>query len=132
MAEKYARLAGEVRDAFAREYVTAGGRVLSDCPTVYALALEWALLPTEDQRHRAGDRLADLVRTSGFRISTGFVGTPLITDALTDSRPPGRGLPAAAADRLPVLAVRGDDGRDHGLGALGQPCCPTAASTRAR
>ena len=86
MAEKYARLAGEVREAFAHEYVTAGGRVLSDCPTVYALALEWALLPTEDQRHRAGDRLADLVRSSGFRISTGFVGTPLVTDALTSSR----------------------------------------------
>jgi alpha-L-rhamnosidase len=85
VAEKYARLAGEVREAFAHEYVTAGGRVLSDCPTVYALALQWALLPTEDQRHRAGDRLADLVRSSGFRISTGFVGTPLIMDALTSS-----------------------------------------------
>jgi alpha-L-rhamnosidase len=85
VAEKYARLAGEVRDAFAREFVTAGGRVLSDCPTVYALALEWALLRTDGQRHRAGDRLADLVRSSGFRISTGFVGTPLIMDALTNS-----------------------------------------------
>jgi alpha-L-rhamnosidase len=85
VAEKYARLAGEVREAFAHEYVMPGGRVLSDCPTVYALALQWALLPTEDQRHRAGDRLADLVRSSGFRISTGFVGTPLVTDALTNS-----------------------------------------------
>jgi alpha-L-rhamnosidase len=83
VAEKYARLAAEVRDAFAHEYVTPGGRVLSDCPTVYALALEWALLPGEDRRHHAGDRLADLVRSSGFRVSTGFVGTPLITDALT-------------------------------------------------
>jgi alpha-L-rhamnosidase len=84
-AEKYARLASEVRDAFAHEYVTAGGRVLSDAPTVYALALAWALLPTEGQRHHAGNRLADLVRASGFRISTGFVGTPLIMDALTGS-----------------------------------------------
>jgi alpha-L-rhamnosidase len=85
MAEKYASLAGEVREAFAHAYVTPGGRVLSDCPTVYALALEWALLQSEDQRHHAGDRLADLVRHSGFRISTGFLGTPLITDALTSS-----------------------------------------------
>jgi alpha-L-rhamnosidase len=85
VAEKYARLAGEVREAFAHEYVTPGGRVVSDCPTVYALALQWALLPTEHQRHRAGNRLADLVRSSGFRISTGFVGTPLIMDALTSS-----------------------------------------------
>ena len=85
VAEKYARLAGEVRDAFAREFVTPGGRVLSDAPTVYALTLAWALLPTADQRHHAGNRLADLVRASGFRISTGFVGTPLIMDALTGS-----------------------------------------------
>ena len=85
VAEKYARLAGEVREAFAHEFVTPAGRVLSDAPTVYALALEWALLTTDDQRHHAGNRLADLVRSSGFRISTGFVGTPLIMDALTDS-----------------------------------------------
>jgi alpha-L-rhamnosidase len=84
-AKRYEGLAGEVRDAFAGEYVTAGGRVLSDAPTAYALALEWALLPTESQRTRAGLRLADLVRTSGFRISTGFVGTPLMTDALTSA-----------------------------------------------
>jgi alpha-L-rhamnosidase len=84
-AKRYVGLAAEVREAFAGEYVTAGGRVLSDAPTAYALALEWALLPTEQQRARAGNRLADLVRTSGFRISTGFVGTPLVTDALTSS-----------------------------------------------
>jgi alpha-L-rhamnosidase len=87
-ADEYTRLAHEVRGAFAREYVTGGGRVLSDCPTVYALALQWALLPTEEQRRRAGERLADLVRTSGFRISTGFLGTPLIADALTDAGHP--------------------------------------------
>jgi alpha-L-rhamnosidase len=82
-ARHYADLAARTREAFAREYTTAGGRVLSDAPTAYALALEWALLPGEEQRARAGRRLADLVRASAFRISTGFVGTPLIADALT-------------------------------------------------
>ncbi|XVQ09389.1 family 78 glycoside hydrolase catalytic domain [Spirillospora sp. CA-255316] len=81
-AESYATLAAEVREAFARAYVTPAGRVLSDAQTVYALAIEWALLPGDEQRKEAGRRLADLVRTSGFRISTGFVGTPLVTDAL--------------------------------------------------
>jgi alpha-L-rhamnosidase len=85
IADQYSRLAHEARGAFASEYVTGGGRVLSDCPTVYALALQWGLLPTEEQRRRAGERLADLVRTSGFRISTGFLGTPLIADALAES-----------------------------------------------
>ncbi len=82
-AKRYDALADEVRDAFAREYVTAGGRVLSDAPTAYALAIQWALLPSTEQRTRAGRALADQVRTSGFRISTGFVGTPLMADALT-------------------------------------------------
>jgi alpha-L-rhamnosidase len=83
VAERYARLTADVRGAFAREYVTSGGRVLSDSATAYALALQWSLLPTREHRHAAGERLADLVRTAGFRISTGFLGTPLIADALT-------------------------------------------------
>lgn len=82
-AERWSGVAARVRRAFVVEYVTEGGRILSDCPTVYALAICWDLLPEEAQRQRAGDRLADLVRTAGFRISTGFVGTPLVTDALT-------------------------------------------------
>jgi alpha-L-rhamnosidase len=79
----YAALAERVRAAFAAEYVTAGGRILNDAATGYALALQWALLPTAEQRAGAGRRLADLVRTGGFRIATGFVGTPLMADALT-------------------------------------------------
>ncbi|MFC7529956.1 family 78 glycoside hydrolase catalytic domain [Actinoplanes sp. GCM10030250] len=84
-AAHYGDLAKRVRAAFAAEYVTEGGRVLGDAETAYAMALEWALLPSPRQRERAGRRLADLVRTSGFRIATGFVGTPLIADALTDA-----------------------------------------------
>ncbi|MFD9889197.1 family 78 glycoside hydrolase catalytic domain [Amycolatopsis sp. NPDC059027] len=84
-AKDYGALAERTRAAFANEYVTAAGRVLSDAQTVYALALEFALLPTAGQRRKAGERLADLVRGNGFRIGTGFVGTPLIADALTSA-----------------------------------------------
>jgi alpha-L-rhamnosidase len=84
-AEKYHLLAEEVRTAFARTFVTPEGRVHSDAQTVYALAIEWDLLPTQEQRREAGRRLADLVHGSGFRISTGFVGTPLVCDALTST-----------------------------------------------
>ncbi len=89
VAEKYGDLAARVREAFAAEYTTGGGRVLSDAATAYALALQWDLLADAGQREHAAARLADLVRTSGFRISTGFVGTPLMTDALTDGGDPG-------------------------------------------
>jgi alpha-L-rhamnosidase len=87
-ARQYAELAAQVRAAFGREYVTGSGRVLGDAATTYALALQWSLLPGEAQRQHAGRRLADLVRTAGFRIGTGFVGTPLMTDALTDAGEP--------------------------------------------
>ena len=79
---KYLALAADVRDAFAREYVTPGGRLVSDATTAYALAIQFALLPTSEQRQAAGRRLAALARGSGYRISTGFVGTPLVCDAL--------------------------------------------------
>jgi alpha-L-rhamnosidase len=85
LATTYAGLAAEVRDAFSNAYVSADGRVASDAPTVYALALEWGLLPAAEQRAEAGRRLAYLVRRSRHRISTGFVGTPLICDALTNA-----------------------------------------------
>ena len=54
----------------------------SDCPTVYTLAIVFGLLDDTNSA-RAGERLAELVRKSDHRISTGFAGTPFITDALT-------------------------------------------------
>lgn len=80
----FSALAERVRSAFQKHYVTDGGRVLSDCATVYALAIEFGLLDGAD-RQGAGDRLAELVRQNGFRISTGFAGTPFVTDALTST-----------------------------------------------
>ncbi len=80
--QHYQSLAAEVRAAFAREFVTPSGRVTSDAETAYALALVFDLLPTPEQRKRAGERLAELVLESGYHIRTGFVGTPLICDAL--------------------------------------------------
>jgi Alpha-L-rhamnosidase N-terminal domain./Bacterial alpha-L-rhamnosidase. len=81
-AAHYLALAAQVRDAFDAEYVTPGGRVLSDSATVYALALQFGLLKRAEQRKRAGEQLVVLVKKSGYHISTGFVGTPLICDAL--------------------------------------------------
>jgi alpha-L-rhamnosidase len=82
-ATHYLGLAAKVREAFNKEYVTPNGRMISDATTAYSLALEFELLPTLEQRRHAGERLVQLVRDSGYRISTGFVGTPLICDALS-------------------------------------------------
>ncbi|WGT46341.1 alpha-L-rhamnosidase [Tessaracoccus lacteus] len=81
-AAHYAAVAEEVRAAWQREYVTPAGRLLSDAQTAYALAIEFGLVDGE-LRAQMGDRLADLVRRDGYHIGTGFVGTPIIADALS-------------------------------------------------
>ena len=78
----YQNIADEVREAFANEYVTPRGRLVSDASTAYSLAIEFGLLRDAAQRQHAGQRLAELARENTYRISTGFVGTPLICDAL--------------------------------------------------
>ncbi|GIH02994.1 alpha-L-rhamnosidase [Rhizocola hellebori] len=80
---RYTALAAEVADAFNNEFVTPNGRVVSDAQTAYAVALHANLLEKSEQRERAGRRLVELVEAGGHHVATGFVGTPLICDALT-------------------------------------------------
>ena len=82
-AAKYAEIATRVKEAFLAEYVSESGRMVSDAQTGYATAIMFGLSRDAAQEQRMGDRLAFLTRASGYRIGTGFVGTPLITDALT-------------------------------------------------
>ncbi|MGW4125706.1 family 78 glycoside hydrolase catalytic domain [Nocardia sp. NPDC004711] len=83
-ALEFTTLADRVRDAFRREYITPAGRVASETVTAYALAIVFDLLEP-DQLAVAGERIADLVARSGYRISTGFAGTPHVLPALTDT-----------------------------------------------
>lgn len=79
-AREFAALRDRVGDAF-REHYVRDGRIESDSATAYALAIVFGLLDGDD-RQKAGDRLAELVRGAGHRISTGFAGTPFVNDAL--------------------------------------------------
>ncbi|MCD4852822.1 glycoside hydrolase family 78 protein [Arthrobacter sp. AK01] len=82
-ATEFSEMAKELQAAFTGQYVS-GGVITSDCTTVYALAIVFGILGDAD-REFAGHRLAELVEKSGFLISTGFAGTPFVTDALTDT-----------------------------------------------
>ncbi|MDY7100371.1 MAG: family 78 glycoside hydrolase catalytic domain, partial [Actinomycetota bacterium] len=78
----YDKLADAVTDAFNGEYVTPSGRLASDSQTAFAVVLAFDLLRDAGQRRRAASRLAELVLAEDHRIGTGFVGTPLVCDAL--------------------------------------------------
>lgn len=81
-AERYAARAARATRAFQREFLSPNGRVVSDTPTSIAVAMVFDLFADERQAERAGARLLELVGHNGFHISTGFVGTPIICDAL--------------------------------------------------
>ncbi len=78
----YTGLLDHIRAAFQKEFVTPNGRLSSNTQTAYSLALAFDLLP-ESQRKEAAERLAEDVRAFKH-ITTGFLGTPLICQVLSD------------------------------------------------
>ena len=82
-AAEFDALAARIGDAFVEHWVR-DGRIHSDAPTVYALAIVFGLLDGAD-RTAAGDRLAELVAEAGHVITTGFAGTPFILTALPET-----------------------------------------------
>ncbi|MBM7049207.1 alpha-L-rhamnosidase [Rhizobium lusitanum] len=80
-AGRLARLGNDVFERFQATFVTPDGRLTSESQASYAIAISYGLL-REHQLQTAGNRLADLVRRAAFTIGTGFLGTPVILDAL--------------------------------------------------
>lgn len=72
------------RNALRRRFITPEGRVISDSPTAYSMALCFGLLG-DGERAAAGRRLDALIKKDGYRICTGFLGTPLVCDALVNT-----------------------------------------------
>ena len=83
-ATRWQDLADRTLAAFTEAYVSADGHIVSDCATVYALAITFDLLD-EGTRPRSAERLAELVREANYQVSTGFAGTPFVTWALSET-----------------------------------------------
>lgn len=81
-SEKYLLLLDNIKNAFQKEFVTPNGRLASNTQTAYSLALAFHLLP-DSLIEKAAERLADNV-TTFKHITTGFVGTPLVCQVLSD------------------------------------------------
>jgi alpha-L-rhamnosidase len=83
-ADRYAAFHARVRDAFRTRWVTADGHLSVETQTAYAMAIGFNLL-NESERAAAGDRLAQLVKDAGTHLATGFLGTPIVMPALSDT-----------------------------------------------
>jgi alpha-L-rhamnosidase len=73
----------KLKKAFGRKYITIEGLPVADTQTGLALAIVFDLFKTPDQAKVAAARLGRAVKLANFKVATGFVGTPLVTHALT-------------------------------------------------
>lgn len=102
-AERFAALRDKVTKGFLDRFTNLDGTMTSDTQCAYALSIAFGLLDGEPVRRiKAGNRLAELVRESGGRVSTGFAGTPFV---------------------LPALSMTGHDEEAYGL--LMSDACPS-------
>jgi alpha-L-rhamnosidase len=83
-AARYAALADDIAAAFVAAYVTADGTVQGDSQTGYVLAIGMDLLP-DGLRAKAADRLVANVKRHDWHLATGFLGTPDLLPALSDT-----------------------------------------------
>ena len=82
-AAALAARAGEVRAAFAGEYVDAHGDLPVRLQGVYVLALAFDMVPSS-VRAQTAQRLVELIHERGDRLDTGFLSTPYLLDVLCD------------------------------------------------
>lgn len=78
----YTALLPKIKDAFVKEFVTPGGRLVSGTQTAYVLALNFDMLP-ENLRSQAAARLVDNIKSYGTHLTTGFLGTPYLCHVLS-------------------------------------------------
>jgi len=81
-AQKYASLLPKIKEAFRNEFITPNGRLLSNTQTAYSIALTFGLIPDEYLK-TAAEQLAENVNHFQH-LTTGFLGTPVLCDALSD------------------------------------------------
>jgi Bacterial alpha-L-rhamnosidase. len=80
----YRELSAEVAEAFRRKFLDAEGVLNIRSQTACVLALQFDLL-TPDQKEKNAALLESLIRENGNKLSTGFVGTAWLNQALTRS-----------------------------------------------
>ncbi|MCX4305674.1 MAG: family 78 glycoside hydrolase catalytic domain [Acetatifactor sp.] len=81
-AENYQRLSEEQFDEVKREYYSATGRCCIRTQTALLLTLKYHLSENEELTKR---QLAALFEESGHKLRTGFVGTPLLCNVLSEN-----------------------------------------------
>ena len=100
LAARMEAMAGKVKSAFAREFITPSGRLAYDDQTSYALAFLYDLIPDDQQEAAKHYFKATIARADG-RIGTGFIGTPALLPALVKIGEPGLAADVFLQEEVP-------------------------------
>jgi hypothetical protein len=65
----------KIKEAFIKEYMAPGGRLVSGTQTAYVFSLNFDMLP-DVLRKQVAARLTENVRSYDNHLTTGFLGTP--------------------------------------------------------
>ncbi|MGO2521021.1 MAG: family 78 glycoside hydrolase catalytic domain, partial [Microbacterium sp.] len=83
-AAHYAELADRGASVFAEEFIAEDGSITGDSQAGYAIALGMKLVP-EEQRDDVADQFLETLERRDFHLATGFLGTPWLVPALSES-----------------------------------------------
>ena len=83
-ANFYKILYKKIKDNFSQEYFTPRGRTASDSQTSYVLALFFDLLPPAMRANAVNNLVLD-IKSRGYHLSTGFLGTPYLCHVLSQN-----------------------------------------------
>ena len=82
-AEAYVALYGKIREAFAKKHLGEDGLPIQKTQTAYLLALHIGFID-ENKKAAAVKALKEKIIANGYRLSTGFVGTGWLCQALSE------------------------------------------------
>ena len=82
-AEAYITLYGNIREAFAKKHLDENGLPIQKTQTAYLLALYIGFI-AENKKAEATKALKEKIIANGYRLSTGFVGTGWLCQALSE------------------------------------------------
>lgn len=83
-ADYYQRIAGEVREAIRNRYMSEKGKLTIRTQTAYVIGI-WFRIFHESEMEVSGEELCLLLRENKNHLSTGFVGTAYLCQALSET-----------------------------------------------
>lgn len=98
--DKYSKLAHEIKNVFIKSFIDETGKIDGECQGAYSLALYYDLVPDE-LRVKCFDNLLKCIKDYDYRLSTGFITTPMMMQILTDFGRTDVAYKLLTSDRFP-------------------------------